>query len=303
MVGPRGPRAVAAALARRLATQARERALHALGRPSVRPFGPADPERRARTAAKPLPDRTYVILFTPRSGSTRLGEILGQSGLSHPREVFNPRFVPGLARKVGAHDLASYADLIRRDRAQRGVMGLEATWWHVRRLFVTPRRFADLVRPDAWLWLVREDLALQAVSLARLLQTGQGHDQSDLSPDRRQEAEAAFAYDAAQVAACARRLARMERDSEALLAALGARPLRLSYERLLALGPEATARLIAAHVGAAPDPAATLALTHRKLGGDKNAAFAARFRADHPGLLRRLERARLPTLRALERAP
>lgn len=57
-----------------------------------------DPERRARQRKRPAAHLDYVIHFTPRSGSSRLTEILAATKcLSAANEAFNPTFVPRMA--------------------------------------------------------------------------------------------------------------------------------------------------------------------------------------------------------------
>lgn len=283
---------------------AREAVLHSLSRPSFIPFPSLSPdhEQRARILERPAAERTYAVVFTPRSGSSRLTEILTRARqLSRPGEHFNPEFVPEMAQRLGARDLPEYVALLKRHHATRGTFGLEATWLHIQWLFGSADRFRAVVSPDAWLWLVREDIVLQAVSISRMVQTEIAHNLPDVEDARLADADKRFRYDGQDIAGRLLAIRALERGSEAMFARLRVAPLRLSYERVLPVEPGALARRIAAHVGAEVCSRATFDdPRHRRLGTDKNLDFARRFRAENAGLVARVERARRPMLAALE---
>jgi LPS sulfotransferase NodH len=282
----------------------REAFLHSLGRPSFDPFPglSPDPGQRARILERPAAERTYAVVFTPRSGSSRLTEILTRARwLGRPGEHFNPAFVRRTAQHLGARDLPEYVALLKRHHATLGTFGLKATWRHVQRLFGSADRFRALVAPNAWLWLVREDIVLQAVSISRMVQTEIAHNLPDVGNARLADADTQFRYDGQDIAGRLLAIRALERGGEAMFARLKVAPLRLSYERLLPMEPGALARRIAAHVGAEVSSQAIFEdLRHRRLGTDKNLDFARRFRAENAGLVARVERARVPMLTALE---
>lgn len=213
-------------------------------------------------------------------------------------EAFNPEFVPRLARRWGAGGLDDYVALARRQEAPGGVWSFEATPSHLWRLFGAPRRFAALAAPDAVVWLLREDIVAQAVSSARRLQGGPDHHRGDEAEVA--AAEEALLYRPRDILARLLTLRALERAGERWLAALAPRPLRLSAERTLAVPPEALAARVAAHAGVALPPLPPLDPGHRKLGGERNAEFARRFRRDHAALVRLVERGRRPLLAALD---
>ena len=75
----------------------------------------------AAMAALPAPDLRYIVHFTARSGSSWLTDIARQTGaLGSPGEFFNPRFVPGIARSLGAPDMDRYVAALTRRRASGG---------------------------------------------------------------------------------------------------------------------------------------------------------------------------------------
>lgn len=259
---------------------------------------PVDRDRRTAIMALPPAERRYAIFFTPRSGSSRLTALAsGTATLGQPGEVFNPALLPGIARALSAGSMAEYVALLCRKRNAQGTFGCQITHDQLTASFDGPRAFLDLVAPTHVAWLVREDIVAQAVSLSRKLQTRLAHSVG-ASPARQTEAEARFAYDARQIARALSHIARQERLTERLLRRHRLRPLRLSYERTIAAGPEATLAALARHLGL-PPPSCAASAGHEKLAGTKALDFAARFRAEHPRLVARIGHAREGTIAAL----
>lgn len=72
--------------------------------------------KRKRTA-----EVTLVIHFTPRSGSSWLGSRLERSGrLGTGFELFNPDFLPSIARSYGARSLEEYIEMAQHFSARGG---------------------------------------------------------------------------------------------------------------------------------------------------------------------------------------
>lgn len=263
--------------------------------------GANDPEalaKRARIMARPAPNNTFVVFFTPRSGSTRVTSLMREAGVSNaPHELFNPATLRATARNHAARNLPELVRLLAHKQARQGSFGFEITFLQLAAVFRTPSRFMALVAPDHTAWLIREDIVAQAVSASRLVQTRISH---GLKEDEATHAaaEAAFVYDPGAIRARIRRIAWMERRTEAMITRAGLTPLRLSYEAVNALGPDRTAGLLAHRLGLAP-PAGALADRHQKLPGAKSAEYAERFRGENPAFMRRLDRVRAPLLHKL----
>ena len=78
------------------------------------------------------PRQVYAIFFTPRSGSTRLMDILGQTErLGRPGECYNPVHVPTNALVHGVKTLETYVDRMHRVRKIGDLMGFEITYDHL----------------------------------------------------------------------------------------------------------------------------------------------------------------------------
>ncbi|TDL83517.1 hypothetical protein E2L08_02405 [Palleronia sediminis] len=247
-----------------------------------------DPVRLAAAMACPPCDRVLAIHFTPRSGSSRLTEILARTGrLGHAHELFNPNFMPAIAATLGAGDLDGYIAAARRGLAVGGTLGFEITAHQMRRVFGGPRGFRRAFPEARSVWLIREDIVAQAVSLARMVGSGVAH-----SVEPHADSAPPFPYDAAGIRRWLDHILRAEDRDAAFFDSFGIAPLRLSYERSIAVPPAALAARIADHAGVALGPASDAPLSHAKIGGAENAAHAARFRADHPRLVARIARRR-----------
>lgn len=251
-----------------------------------------DADRRAKFAAKPLPTHRLVIYFTPRSGSSWLTDVIRQSRrLGNGNEIFNPGFVANIADGIQALDKADYlAQVQRRFSSGNRRFSFEITAHQLDRLFPDASDFMDVFNaPDCRaMWLIRRDIVAQAVSLAKMVATQVAHT-PHASEDERAEAERAFAYDPEVIRRWLLHIRSAECRSEELFAAFGIKPLRISYEDMLAAGPAAIRSRIAALLDVPDRDWPEIRPTHEKLGTAQNIAFAARFRADDPGLVAEVE--------------
>lgn len=265
----------------------------------------ADPEKLRQALALPAPDKTFAIHFTPRSGSSWLTDICEQTGrLGRPGEMFSPRFVPDIARHMGIDNIHDYARAIARDRTVGGVFGFEITFFQLRRTFGGPKHFLTHFRNATHFWLIREDIVAQAVSLSKKSQSRIGHAvQGDA--DALARADEAFDYSEDDITKWIDHIRKMEIQAEKFFANSHLSPVRMSYERMTARAPGAVVNDIAKAIGIGPvaDGAAPIMTGHAKIGTDKNADFAARFRKDHAGLVADIQGERSGLLAGLEGGP
>lgn len=142
-----------------------------------------------------LPERRYVIFFTPRSGSSRLTDMAASTGyLSTPGEMFNPAFVPRIAKRMRVTNIESYVDGLLRKRNTHGTFGCEIAFRHLHNTFGGMKEMLRLLSPTTYFWLIREDIVAQAVSLTRMAQTRISHSVST-TEDQEAAAEAVFQYE------------------------------------------------------------------------------------------------------------
>ena len=138
----------------------------------------------------------YLILATPRSGSTLLGQGLQASGLAgEPKEFFGHKMAFWMERwRTPA--LPTYAARLSEERATaNGVFGAKLLYRQLLHLENVARQdpeLADRPLPDVldrlfpnlhWIWVTREDKVRQAISWFKARQTGVwGQDQGQSAP-------------------------------------------------------------------------------------------------------------------------
>lgn len=239
-----------------------------------------DRAKFARITARAAPNVEYCIYFTPRSGSSWLTDLAGRSGfLGAPKECFNPNFAPRIARNLGARDMDEYIRAIRRHFAANGTFGFEITFYQLRKVFGGPAPFMAQFGTAVQLWLIREDVVLQAVSLWKMRTTGISHSVNSTNTDRT-EAEARVAYDPDGIAENIDHIVKLETLTEKHFTAFGLDPIRLSYEVMMANGPARTRAMLAHVLGLPPQDPTEGDPTHTKIATSTNGAFAERFRAE-----------------------
>ena len=245
----------------------------------------------------PLPSRRYVIWFTPRSGSTRLTDILNRAGgLSNPGEIFNPNYLGDLAAHYGARDLADYIDIMMRERTTNGTFGCEITLAQLYYIFFSERQFFKMCQPTSTILLIRENILEQAFSFSRMAQTGFSH---RISPSDPTDDDLPFRYDSDQISDKLHRVLQMEREYERIISSRKLQSLRLSYETLIDNGLEIYVPVIADHVGAKPYQVHGLESVHQKISDERNLEYARRFGIENTTLLRRVATGRAGILDAL----
>lgn len=234
------------------------------------------------------PRRKLIILFTPRSGSSWLTDMVTRSKqLGKPREWFNPNFIPNITRAVNADTLERYINMITRKHASGNVFSCEITIFQLRRVFGGDAQFLQYFPADLpYVWLRREDLVLQAVSLAKAVRTNVFH-APQASADDLSRAEAEFDYDRADIEHWLGHILDQERLCEAFFETHGIAPLRLSYETMMAQGAEVALEqmlpLVRPRRPHLPDAARKrLSSKHQKIGSERNAEYALRFASESP---------------------
>ncbi len=241
----------------------------------------------------------YVIFFTPRSGSSRLTDLLRRAhSLGQPDEFFNPAIVPNQARFLKARSLEDYVEKLRSHRAKQGVFGCEITYLQMLMSFRTNARLTRLINPTAVVFLMREDLVAQAVSVTRMVQTGVSQSVSS-NAEEKMRAEADFAYNPKSILSALLRLYVLESQADRASRYSGLPPLRLSYEMLISAAPSDVVATIRQHVGAPASDDSAVQSPHQKLSGDKSRQMIQKFREEHPRLVRWLDRRRAARLASL----
>jgi LPS sulfotransferase NodH len=160
--------------------------------------------------------------MTPRSGSTWLASLLNATGvLGRPQEFFN---VEWPLRTSPYASYAEYLDLVKKVSATpNGIFGAKISFPDIAP-FLAADLFADPRGLTRYVYLTREDLVLQGVSLYRADATGawRAHQSAAKRP----------AFDREAIWRSVQRLIALMSAWETAFAAYRIRPLRISYEQL-----------------------------------------------------------------------
>jgi len=245
-------------------------------------------------------DTTYLILATPRSGSTLLGQGLQASKLAgDPKEFFGHKMAFWMERWQ-TPVLPAYAARLSQERATpNGVFGAKLLYrqlLHLKHLAQREPELAELPLPEILdrlfpnlhlVWVTREDKVRQAISWFKARQTGvwgQGQEQSApklgrawrLGDEPLQPGELAFDYDG--IAALLRQAEAEDAAIGQFFATSGIEPFRVIYEGF-APRYEETILALLRWLGVTPPPDLTLPNPRTvKLADDRTNEWVAHFR-------------------------
>ena len=236
-----------------------------------------------KLARKPLPVRQYVVLFTARSGSSWLNDLMVNAGIfGNPGEFLNPKQICQFADRFGATNMPAYLDVIRRRGCIDGTFGLKVTPGHARQAFGTVRKALEAFPGAAPIFVLREDIVAQAVSLYLMRFQAVKH---RVAGGKRPNDAFKANYDRTEIRNCLQRTLNQEHLADEAYYAMHLKPLRLSQERNLASDPGRLVHRLATHVGIAADTVATAESRHLKLGASINEEYAERFRKDEAAFI------------------
>ena len=235
----------------------------------------------ANTPAK----RTYCITFTPRSGSTWLGDTLKRSGrFGDPREYFNIEASRFSIRQSNAHNLYAYYNYLKSVRQSDGVFGFEIAYRHLKKLI--DEGYADVLDDvEIWFFLRRRDFVAQAVSLFRANKTGVFH--STQKSGRLKKTP----YEDRKIVELVLGLMHREYSFFRFFDEYRIEPIPLWYEEVVSLPQDALLCFFADSLGTEPTTEAQSSdafnqSEFKKIADEHSARLIARFNEEHPALVR-----------------
>ena len=232
--------------------------------------------------------RNYVVLFTPRSGSSWLTAVLSATGrLGHPEEYLNPAFMPDVLRRLGCEDAQTLLERLPGSTATaNGVFGIEATSLHIAR-YDTDAFFHqfgdDGPHPASFFVLWRANIVAQGISLYRAVKSGWFHSWEPARPPPD--------YAPDEIQTWIEHLVDIENENLTMLRQRRIMPAFLLYETMTG-APRQVCRTIAGamKVRLGDDISSE---APKKIGDGWNRRAEARFRAEQGGFVTRIEAARL----------
>ena len=232
--------------------------------------------RANNTEAFDLPEvhgtvRPYVVASTPRSGSTLLCSRLWSTGLAGaPKEYFNPVHRRDFGARWPVEDARGYGRLLRRHRTTaNGRFGCKLHLGQLHALEEEAPLDEVLGAAPAFVRIVRADRVAQAISWARVRQTGQWTSE--------QPARGAPRYDEGAIRECLARIGRLEAGWDAWLAARPGEPRVIVRYEDLVRDPERTVARVLNALGVASDARVASATPLRPQADDVSRAWRRRF--------------------------
>lgn len=239
---------------------------------------------------------------TPRTGSTLLCGLLASAGVAgHPESYFRRQDQQDYAVQWGISRSPDggfrYADYVRAalaaGRTDNGVFAARMMWETLEEVvgelaMMNPDLSGDgiglLTRAFGHLrfvYLCRDDIVAQAVSLLRAEQTGVWHDPVP-APRAEPGHDAQFDFDQVH-----QRVQLLEQHNSAWrewFSAVGVEPFAVRYEEL-AVDPAGITRRALDFLGLDLPPGRELAVRHRRLADELSARWIARYQAELAGSL------------------
>ena len=240
-----------------------------------------DPDRLAAAEALPEPRSRYLIAMTPRSGSSWLCAALKATRrFGRPDEALNAADIPNVLKWVpGATPEAYLRNVTRAWSSRNRVSGLKVSWFQFRD-FDAAMQDRSYLAGFRWIYLTRRDLAAQAVSLYKAVETSVWHTNVSHADAALRKLEVLeYRYEA--IAEWYRHIVEQERGWQAYFFRRRIFPLCLSYEDVEYDLPGAVKR-IATFVGVKPDNVSLPAepTVFRKVSDERNGEWARRLLLD-----------------------
>jgi len=237
---------------------------------------PQLPERRT------APRSSYFVCGTPRSGSWLLCGLLAGTGVAgRPHEWFWRDTEEALRRAWGVSLFPDYLARVKdAGTTPNGVFGSKLMWVYVEELLARLRELGPVLTDTSlverhfpnprYVWIRRGDVAAQAVSWAKAIQTGRWHHWDTGGSGE-------VVYDRDQIDVLAREAAKHDGAWRAWFAANEVEPFMVLFEDLVADTVGVT-REVLAFLGIAGEGVAIAEWTVRS-GDGVNAEWLARYRA------------------------
>ena len=236
------------------------------------------------------PEKTYVIVFSARSGSTWLTSILSKTeALGYPEEYINPDFIRDVAQFLNTTDPSDFLEILKRRRKTKNeIFGIECRAVDIlcigEDLF-----FKSFDKKTIFFNLWRKNIVAQAISLYRAVTTGRFH-----SNDGKQEQTLA-SYNAQAIKAWLEHIAEEENSNISMLEKQNKPFTNLCYE-VIVKDRSGTIRLFADKLGVKMESFEIDNSENedvQKIGDSWNVEAERCFRSEHPDFLARIERNRL----------
>lgn len=255
---------------------------------------------RSRILSLPPANKDVVIFFTPRSGSSWLTDILPQTNrFGRANEIFNPNFLPSMARALQAETLNDYIEAARRRFNLGDVFSFEITMHQLNAVFDSHDDFKRQFGDAQYVWLIRKDIIAQAVSLAKMVNKNISHS-TQIANREIEAADRSFDYSEKEFSKWIKHIRNAEVQTETFFSINKIQPIRLSYESMIDSGAKKVAYTLLDHLEIPLPQEFSFQEGHSKIGTSLNANYTERFKKEKMFLTKRLDLQRRQLLYKLQ---
>ena len=186
------------------------------------------------THEKQKSHNNYVICMTARSGSTMLCSLLKKTNLlGLPDEYINPRGVMQLyLKRFPSENIFDYFDKLRRNQiSPNGVFGMKTNLPDFR-VLINNSLVGKLLKPVKFIYLDRNDIILQAISVYLASKTGIWHLKNNQVNEFKTDIDD-IDFDEQKILEIMERLIVQRLEWEKFFNLYSIEPLRITYEKVL----------------------------------------------------------------------
>lgn len=226
----------------------------------------------------------YVIVFTPRCGSSWLGNLLSETWrLGNPIEHFNGGWIKGWANHLGTDNLYEYAELIKYQDRRGGIFGTEISYDHIDQIG-GPDVFVKLF-PDSFKYFLmyRRDIVSQAVSMAKASMSNIYHS-VEATEDEIKKGDESFVYKPDQIRFWLNSIANNEINISRMQDAYQMKFDVICYEEEVQKSKDDVISRFSSAMGVTVEKVPEG--SYKKIGTDKNKIFKERFEEENADLVR-----------------
>jgi len=231
-----------------------------------------------------LPTKQYVILFTPRSGSTWVTDTCAATNkLGIPGEYLNPSFIPSEVQSLNTKSTDDFLKILRhRKKSSNGVFGIQIRAFEIE-LF-DHAAYHDAFGPETtYFFLWRRNLVAQAISLYKAVKSGYYH-----STSSKKDTVPTIPYNRDEIMHWIRHILNIENNNYDFCKANGYKPYELIYEDIAGQSKKLVSTL--SHILGVDDvelPENSVA--PKKIGDSWNLSTEEQFRAENPDFIIQIE--------------
>lgn len=156
----------------------------------------------------------YLIMFTPRSGSSLLTKLITKTNcLGIPEEWYNPAVIKMKSIENSIGNFNDYMEFIQKNKiTENKVFGLEITMYQLQYLLEITGLTSFLNQFNHFFFLYQDNFILQSISLYKAIQTQVFHSYRHLKVNN-QSYDKEVVYDAHQIKSWIEHIIELERFS------------------------------------------------------------------------------------------